>query len=147
RRWHVRRTNCGVKRGLRTIAMGMAVPAEQTFKHVNASREECRRVSFDCSGPLNDESTNIGILLERHCQIQSHERWVAEARLAGQPECWEECFPGVPFFLIWARANCDSTSRWQWCHLLWHGHLGRDRSRAGRPCHFQMTPLPARSFV
>ena len=23
-------------------------------------------------------------------------------------------------------------------HLLWHGHLGRDRSRAGRPWHFQM---------
>ena len=34
----------------------------------------------------------------------------------------------------------------QWCHLLWHGHLGRDRSRAGRPWHFQMTPLPIDEF-
>ena len=27
----------------------------------------------------------------------------------------------------------------EWRHLLWHGHLGRDRSRARRPWYFQMT--------
>ena len=34
----------------------------------------------------------------------------------------------------------------EWCHLLWHGHLGRDRSRAGRPWHFQMAH-PIDEFV
>src|SRR5208283_4171396 len=40
RRWDVRRSNNAVTMGLRTIAIGMAVPTEQTFEHAHASREE-----------------------------------------------------------------------------------------------------------
>jgi len=31
--------------------------------------------------------------------------------------------------------RCAQDDRWRGWRLPWHGHLGRDQTRAGRPCH------------